>query len=159
MTNANANTKDHANSSAALAKKLNQILSDTYVLTILTHGYHWNVTGSDFSQLHLLFEGQYNALFQATDVIAERIRALGLTAEGSMAAFLENTVIKEASGKPVDAKSMLKNLHAAHVQLRDRLKETADFCEEVEDLATQDLMIQRMQEHDKTAWMLRSHLE
>ena len=151
-------TVSKENSNAAMAKHLALVLSDTYVLAIKTHGYHWNVMGPLFAPLHALFGTQYEALLAAADEIAERIRALGLMPDGSMEAFLQNTVVKEADAKPLTAEAMVADLYQSHQQVRARVASAAEFADDVDDVATEDLMIQRLQDHDKTIWMLRSQL-
>jgi len=143
---------------ASMAKQLALVLSDTYVLAVKTHGYHWNVMGESFSALHALFEAQYNELVTAADAIAERIRALGLMPDGSMDSFLQNTVVKEAGTKPLTAEAMLKDLVASHKLVHDRLAQAEERADDIDDVVTQDLMVARMASHDKTMWMLRSHL-
>ncbi|MDE2030593.1 MAG: DNA starvation/stationary phase protection protein [Alphaproteobacteria bacterium] len=144
------------NAATKIAEMLIDVLSDTYVLTVKTHGYHWNVTGTLFPQLHEFFGKQYEELFDAADDIAERIRALDLPAPGSMASFLSNTKIKEATGAPGNAAAMLRDLLKSHETLRARLAETADAAGEAGDKATEDLMVERLRAHDKIIWMLRS---
>lgn len=138
---------------------LEGVLADTYVLAVKTHGYHWNVTGMQFAQLHDFFGKQYEALFEAADELAERIRALGGTVDGSMAAFLKNTCLQEASGAKTSAVAMLKDLLQSHLALRARLVKAEDVADDCDDVGTQDLMVERLREHDKTIWMLRSHIE
>lgn len=147
-----------ASTSVAMARKLAEILSDTYVLAVKTHGYHWNVMGPGFAGLHAFFEKQYDDLFDAADEIAERIRALGLMPDGSMEAFLQNTAIKEAGPKPIKAQAMLKDLLLSHEILRNRLVEAEDLADDIDDLVTQDLLVGRLAVHEKTMWMIRSHL-
>ncbi len=147
-----------SNVNVVMAKQLALVLSDTYVLAVKTHGYHWNVMGPSFQALHALFEAQYNELIAAADEIAERIRALGMMPDGSMDAFLQNTAIKEAGTKPLSAKEMLKNLMESHKILRDRLVDTENLADEIDDVVTQDLAVGRMAAHEKTVWMLRSHI-
>lgn len=162
MAKTTAPKKDSAssksNAKVAMAKQLALVLSDTYVLAVKTHGYHWNVTGPNFASLHEFFSQQYNALYQAADEIAERIRALGMMPDGSMDAFLQNTVIKEAGTKPLTANAMLKDLLASHQQIRDRLVAAEDLADDIDDIVTQDMMVGRIAEHDKTMWMIRSHI-
>jgi starvation-inducible DNA-binding protein len=143
---------------AEMAKRLAFVLSDTYVLAVKTHGYHWNVTGPGFSALHAFFGEQYEALFEAADVIAERIRVLGFMPDGSMDSFLQNTAIKEAGTKVLSAHDMLKDLLDSHDILRQRLVEAEDFADETDDLVTQGLMVERLAYHDKIMWMIRSHI-
>ena len=137
---------------------LSRVLADTYVLYLKTHGFHWNVTGPMFNTLHLMFEGQYNEMALAVDLIAERIRALGAPAPGSYAAFLKLASIKEAEGVP-PATEMIKELLAAHESLVRTLRVGLAKLDGVNDQATEDLFTQRLQLHEKTAWMLRSLLE
>jgi starvation-inducible DNA-binding protein len=149
--------KAQRNSNTQMAEHLIDVLSDTYLLMIKTHGYHWNVTGPLFPQLHTLFEGQYNELFGAADEIAERIRALDFPAPGSTGAFNDNTVVKEAGdGQPLKASAMLKDLVKTHEQVRDRVEEARALAGEIADTATEDLMNKRLAAHDKDIWMLRS---
>ena len=144
------------NSNAQMAKHLVNVVSDTYLLMIKTHGYHWNVTGPLFPQLHLLLEKQYNELFEAADEIAERIRALDFPAPGSTQMFHQHTAVKEASGQALSAMAMVKDLLKTHEQVRDRVEEGRAFANEIEDTATEDLLNKRLEAHDKTMWMLRS---
>jgi starvation-inducible DNA-binding protein len=143
------------NSAAKMAEHLIDVLSDTYLLAIKTHGYHWNVTGPLFPQLHVMFGDQYAALFEAADEVAERIRALDFPAPGGPEAFRENTVVKEASSQPLTASAMVKDLLKTHEAVRGRIEEARAFAEEVEDRATEDMMIGRLEAHDKTIWMLK----
>lgn len=137
---------------------LSRVLADTYVLYLKTHGFHWNVTGPMFSTLHLMFEGQYTEMGAAVDLIAERIRALGAPAPGSYAAFLKLASIKEAEGVP-KANEMIKELLQSHESLVRTLRVGLAKLDGVNDQATEDLFTQRLQLHEKTAWMLRSMLE
>lgn len=147
-----------SNSTTAMAKQLAMVLSDTYVLAVKTHGYHWNVMGPNFAELHTFFGAQYEAMFEAADDIAERIRALGMMPDGSMESFLDNTVIKEAGVKPLTANAMLKDLLESHKALRDRCAAAEELADDIDDVVTQDMMVGRMAYHDKTMWMIRSHL-
>lgn len=155
---AKAKPASQSNASTAMAKQLALVLSDTYVLAVKTHGYHWNVTGPDFSGLHAFFEAQYNALIAAADEIAERIRALGMMPDGSMDSFLQNTVITEAGTKPVKAEAMLQDLLVSHRQIRERLAAAEELANEIGDVVSQDMMVGRLAAHDKDMWMIRSHL-
>lgn len=142
------------NADAQMAEHLIDVLSDTYLLMIKTHGYHWNVTGPLFPQLHAFFEEQYKELFAAADELAERIRALDFPAPGSTEAFRENTAIEESDGDPMTAAAMVKDLLKSHEKTRDRIEEARAFAEEIEDRATEDMLIGRLEVHDKTIWML-----
>jgi starvation-inducible DNA-binding protein len=143
------------NTNAQVAKHLAWVLSDTYVLMVKTHGFHWNVTGPLFPQLHALFEAQYNELFLAADEIAERIRGLNMPAPVSMANFLAATEVKEATRIP-DAQDMIKELLVHNEALRARISEACDYAGEVGDKGSEDLMIARLRAHDKAIWMLRT---
>jgi starvation-inducible DNA-binding protein len=155
---AKATVRKQGNATDAMARLLGHVLSDTYVLAVKTHGYHWNVTGPLFPQLHDFFGKQYEALFAAADEIAERIRALGMMPDGSMASFLQNTVIREADAKPLKAGAMIADLLRSHQQARERIAKAAAFADEIDDEGTEDMMTGRMQEHDKIMWMLRSQM-
>lgn len=144
------------NADAQMAEHLIDVLSDTYLLMIKTHGYHWNVTGPLFPQLHALFGQQYTEMFAAADELAERIRALDFPAPGSSEAFRDNTVIEESDTDPMTAAAMVKDLLKSHEKIRDRIEEARAFAEEVEDRATEDMLIGRLGVHDKTIWMLRA---
>jgi len=141
-----------------IAEGLSRVLADTYTLYLKTHNYHWNVTGPQFRTLHLMFEEQYRELWAATDEIAERIRALGEFAPGTYAEFGKLSTLQEDNGVP-GADQMVKNLVKGHEQVvktaRDLFKQASDADDEV----TADLMVQRMQVSEKTAWMLRSLAE
>ena len=146
------------NTASQVAKHLSWVLSDTYVLMVKTHGYHWNVTGPEFRELHLLFEEQYNELFTAADEIAERIRALDVNAPLSMKDFLTHTAVKESTNIP-KAMAMVKDLIASNENTRARISEARVIANEVGDTASEDLMNQRLRAHDKAMWMLRSITE
>jgi len=142
---------------AAIADGLSHLLADTYTLYLKTHNFHWNVTGPMFNSLHLMFEGQYMELALAVDEIAERIRTLGFPAPATYAAYARLATIKEEEGVPA-AEDMIKLL----VQGQEAVVRTArgifPLLDKVSDEPTADLLTQRMQVHEKTAWMLRSLL-
>jgi starvation-inducible DNA-binding protein len=142
---------------AALAKGLARLLADSYTLYLKTHNYHWNVEGPLFNTLHLMFEQQYTELALAVDQIAERIRALGHPAPGSYQAFAELTSIKEAKGTPA-AKDMIKQLVIGQETVVRTAREVFPIADAAHDEPTADLLTQRMQVHEKNAWMLRSML-
>jgi starvation-inducible DNA-binding protein len=146
------------NSSNQVAKHLAMVLSDTYVLMVKTHGYHWNVTGELFPQLHTLFETQYNELFQAADELAERIRALNVPAPVSMRDFQNNTEVKETTTIPT-AKAMVKDLISCNENLRARAAVACDFAGEVGDKGSEDVLVGRLRAHDKAIWMLKTIVE
>ncbi len=142
----------------ALAEGLQRLLADTASLYLKTHNFHWNVTGPMFQTLHLMFETQYNELWLAEDLIAERIRALGVPALASYSDWGRLTSIPEAKGVP-EATEMVRMLvrdHEAVVRTARKLFAVAD---KASDESTADLLTQRLQIHEKTAWMLRSLLE
>lgn len=141
-----------------IAKKLSSLLADTYSLYLKTHNYHWNVTGPMFNTLHLMFEEQYTELAVAVDDIAERIRALGVKAPGSYSEFSKLTSIKEASGKE-SAKDMIRGLVEGQEAVARTARAAFPAADKASDEPTADLLTQRMQIHEKTAWMLRSMLE
>jgi len=141
-----------------IADGLSHVLADTYTLYLKTHNFHWNVTGPMFNTLHLMFEGQYTELSLAVDLLAERIRSLGVFAPGSYADFAKLTIIKEAKGVP-EAQEMIKQLVEGHEAITRTARSVFPLAEKVADEATADLMTQRIQLHEKTAWMLRSMLE
>jgi starvation-inducible DNA-binding protein len=147
------NKKDRAE----IAGGLGRLLADTYTLYLKTHNYHWNVTGPMFQTLHLMFETQYNELWLATDLVAERIRSLGHPAPGTYAEFGQLTSIKDAPGIP-KAKDMIKHLVAGHEAVARTARSLFPVAEKASDEATADLLTQRIQVHEKTAWMLRSLL-
>jgi starvation-inducible DNA-binding protein len=137
---------------------LTKLLSDSYILLLKTHNYHWNVTGPHFTSLHLMFQGQYEELFAAVDEVAERIRALGEKAPGSFAAFAKNAAVKEETGSP-SANDMLKNLANDNDTVVQAAEAVIKAAEEIGDEATVDLAIKRIEAHQKAAWMLKAHLE
>ena len=137
---------------------LSHLLADTYVLYLKTHNFHWNVSGPMFRTLHLMFEEQYTELATAVDSIAERIRALGFPAPGTYSAYSKLSSIPEPEGVPV-AVEMIAQL----VQGQEAVVRTArgmfPLLDRVSDESTADLLTQRMQVHEKAAWMLRALLE
>lgn len=137
------------------ADALKVLLGETYALYVKTHGYHWNVTGPRFNELHGMFMTQYNELWLALDQIAERIRALGHFAPGSSAEMLENATIKPDKGVP-DAAAMVKNLASGHEAVSRAAKAGIKIGEETHDPVSVDLFTQRAQIAEKTAWMLRA---
>ena len=141
-----------------IADGLSRLLADTYTLYLKTHNFHWNVTGPMFNTLHLMFEAQYNELALAVDLIAERIRALGYPAPGSYKAYAGLSSIKEADGVP-SAKAMIAQLVKGQEAVVRTARSVFPAVERVNDEPTADLLTQRMQVHEKTAWMLRSMLE
>jgi starvation-inducible DNA-binding protein len=141
-----------------LAGELSRLLADSYTLYLKTHNFHWNVTGPMFQTLHAMFEEHYTELAMAVDVIAERIRALGIKAPGSYAAFGRLSTVSDTDGAP-KALEMVKLLVEAHETVIRTARQVVHVAEEAGDQATADLGTQRLQLHEKTAWMLRSLLE
>lgn len=141
-----------------LAHELSRLLADSYTLYLKTHNFHWNVTGKMFQTLHVMFEEHYTELALAVDLVAERIRALGLPAPGSYAAFARLSSVPDTDGVPA-AMDMVKLLVEAHETVIRTAREVVRAAEEAGDQATADLGTQRLQIHEKTAWMLRSLLE
>jgi starvation-inducible DNA-binding protein len=142
----------------ALADGLGHLLADTYVLYVKTQSFHWNVTGSMFQTLHTMFEKQYQGLAEAVDEIAERIRALGHPAPGSFSQFAELSTIQEEPGVPA-AEEMVRQLVLAHEAAVRTARTVLATAESNDDQVTIDLLTERMQVHEKTAWMLRSLLQ
>ncbi len=134
---------------------LSRLLADTYTLYLQTHSFHWNVTGPMFQTLHLMFETQYTELALAVDLIAERIRALGFPAPGTYSEFMELSSIKEARGVP-NAQKMIQILLEGQEAVVRTARSIFPVVDELRDEPTADLLTQRMQIHEKTAWMLRS---
>jgi starvation-inducible DNA-binding protein len=141
----------------AIADGLAKLLADTYTLYLMTHNFHWNVTGPMFETLHLMFERQYTELAAAVDLIAERIRALGFPARGTYAEFARLASIKEEAGVP-DAHTMIRQLVDGQEAVVRTARSIFPAVERAHDEATADLLTQRLQVHEKTAWMLRSLL-
>jgi starvation-inducible DNA-binding protein len=147
-----------ANKRQEIANGLSRVLADTYTLYLKTHNFHWNVTGPMFQALHLMFETQYNELALAVDAVAERIRALGFPAPGTYARFEQLTSITEEDGVPT-AQDMIRLLVEGHETVARTARQVFKVADVVSDQPTCDLLTQRMQVHEKTAWMLRSLLE
>ena len=141
-----------------IAEGLSRLLADSYTLYLKTHNFHWNVTGPMFNTLHLMFEGQYTELATAVDLIAERIRALGFPAPGSYREFGRLSSIQEAESVP-SANDMIAQLVKGQEAVVKTARSVFPVVERANDEPTADLLTQRMQVHEKTAWMLRSLLE
>ena len=141
-----------------IAGGLSRVLADTYTLYLKTHNFHWNVTGPMFQTLHLMFETQYNELALAVDLVAERIRALGFPAPGTYREFAALSAIKEEDGIP-KAQNMIRRLVEGHETVARTARDVFRAADGASDQPTGDLLTQRMQVHEKTAWMLRSLLE
>ena len=141
-----------------VAEELAILLADTYTLYLKTHNFHWNVKGHMFQALHTLFEQQYQDLAAASDLIAERIRALDFPAPGSYAEFGKLTSVKEAVGVP-KAEDMIRQLFDGHKIVSHCASRALDAAEKADDQATMDLLTERLQTHEKAAWMLKSLLD
>ncbi len=141
-----------------IAQGLSRLLADSYTLYLMTHNFHWNVTGPMFNTLHLMFEQQYNELALAVDLIAERIRALGMPAPGTYSEFVALSSIKEVKGVP-NAQKMIQHLVEGQEAVVRTARSLFPVVEKASDEPSADLLTQRMQVHEKTAWMLRSLLE
>lgn len=151
--NIGINTKDRQR----IASGLSKLLADSYTLYLKTHNYHWNVEGPQFNTLHLMFEGHYTELATAVDEIAERIRALGVKAPGSYSEFNAITSIEEATGEE-SAEEMIRQLVIGQETVARTAREASEAAADASDEPTADLLTQRMQIHEKNAWMLRSML-
>ena len=143
---------------SAIAAGLSRLLADNYTLYLKTHNFHWNVTGPMFNTLHLMFETQYNELWLALDLIAERIRSLGYPAPATFAEYGRLTSIKETPGQP-KAEDMVRLLVEGNEAVARTARAMFPSVEKADDEPTADLLTQRMQIHEKNAWMLRSLLE
>lgn len=146
------------NDREGIADGLARLLADSYTLYLKTHNFHWNVTGPMFRTLHLMFEDQYTELALAVDVIAERIRSLGFPAPGTYKQYAELSSIKEEEGIP-NAQDMIRLLVEGQEAVVRTARSLYPAVEKADDEATADLLTQRIQLHEKTAWMLRSLLE
>ena len=143
---------------AAIAQGLSRLLADTYTLYLKTHNFHWNVKGPMFQTLHLMFETQYNELALAVDLIAERIRALGYPAPGTYREYAKLSSIKETEGVP-EAREMIRLLVEGQEAVVRTARSIFPLVDKANDEPSADLLTQRMQVHEKTAWMLRALLE
>lgn len=151
------NTGLTAKQRADIAASLNKVLADSYALYLKTHGYHWNVRGPNFQSLHVLLEGQYQEEWAALDDIAERIRALGELAPQGYGAFGNLSSIKD--GNPENEwEAMLSELKADNETVIRTLRDAFPVADDAGDEATADLLTQRLQAHEKHAWMIRSTL-
>lgn len=140
----------------ASAKALSRLLADTYTLYLKTHGYHWNVEGPHFQQLHALFMEQYTEMWTASDELAERIRALGFYAPGAYGQMADLASLKEDEGEPPNWQTMVTTLAKGHEQVAKTAREVLRVAEDAGDDATADVVAPRVTLHEKTAWMLRA---
>jgi starvation-inducible DNA-binding protein len=145
-------------SRARIADGLSRLLADSYSLYLMTHNFHWNVKGPMFNSLHQMFMTQYTEQWNALDMIAERIRALGYPAPGTYAEFGKLSTVKEVAGVP-KAMEMVRHLVAAQEATARTARSLLPVVDEANDQPTADLLAQRLDVHEKTAWMLRSLLE
>lgn len=145
-----------ATTPSVVVKDLTRILAETFALAVKTHGAHWNVRGPGFFRLHAAFEAQYQELYLAADELAERIRALGEDAPASLRQLAELSAISETPR--ADDEALVRALRDDHRRLADRLRAAIVVTQEAGDEATADLLIGRVQSHDKTAWMLSATL-
>ena len=141
-----------------IAEGLSALLADSYTLYLMTHNFHWDVTGPQFNSLHAMFMGQYTEQWNAIDVIAERIRALGFPSPGTYAEFARLTSIREPEGVP-DANEMVRQLGVAQEATARTARNLFPVVNAARDQPTADMLTQRINVHEKTAWMLRSLLE
>ena len=141
-----------------IAEGLSALLADSYTLYLMTHNFHWNVTGPMFNTLHTMFMTQYTEQWTALDLIAERIRALGFPAPGTYKEFVKLASIKEVDGVP-KANDMVRHLVAAQEATARTARKLFPVVDEANDQPTADVLTQRIDIHEKTAWMLRSLLE
>jgi len=141
-----------------IAKGLSALLADSYTLYLMTHNFHWNVTGPQFNSLHLMFMGQYTEQWNALDIIAERIRALGFPAPGTYKEYVKLASIKEVDGVPKST-DMIRHLVSAQEATARTARKLFPVVEAANDQPTADVLTQRIDIHEKTAWMLRSLLE
>jgi starvation-inducible DNA-binding protein len=142
----------------AIAEGLSALLADSYTLYLMTHNFHWNVTGPQFNSLHAMFMGQYTEQWNAIDIIAERIRAVGFPAPGTYGEFARLTSIREPEGVP-DANEMVRQLVVAQEATARTARNLFPVVDAARDQPTADVLTQRINVHEKTAWMLRSLLE
>lgn len=142
----------------AIAAGLSALLADSYTLYLMTHNFHWNVTGPQFNSLHNMFMTQYTEQWNALDVIAERIRSVGFPAPGTYKEFVKLASIKEVEGVP-KATDMVRHLVATQEATARTARNLFALVDKVNDQPTADVLTQRIDVHEKTAWMLRSLLE
>lgn len=141
-----------------ISEGLSRVLADTYTLYLKTHNFHWNVTGPQFNALHNMFMAQYTEMATAVDDLAERIRALGFPAPGSYKQYAELSSVEEETGVP-SSRAMIEQLVIGNETVAKTARGVFPVAEGANDQSTADLLTQRMQVHEKTAWMLRSMVE
>lgn len=146
-------------SRSQMAELLNNLLANEYVLYTKTNKYHWNVIGMSFGPLHSLFKKQYEELAEIVDHVAERVRALGFKAVGTLAEFVRATDIQEEIGSNPDDKQMIKNLLEGHEAVIKQLRQISSTAAQLSDEGTVNMVGGLIEGHEKTAWMLRAHLQ
>lgn len=143
-----------------VVKILNRVLADEYVLYTKTRGYHWNVTGVQFNDLHKFFEGQYEELEDIVDDVAERARTVGGYSLGSLQEMIDHKTLEEDTTKGSDSRHMVRSLLSDHEAIIRKLRTDLDKCaDKYKDMGTSDFLTGLMEKHEKMAWMLRSYLE
>lgn len=147
-----------ATSRAKMAQKMGEVLASNYVLALKTQNYHWNVTGMHFQSLHALFELQYTEISATSDLLAERIRALGFFAPATFREFAKLSFVKEDTTAPANAEAMVANLLADHETMVRECRKALDFADEIDDDVSEGMLAERCDYHEKTAWMLRATL-
>lgn len=150
-------TRNIMKNDAIMTTELKKILADTYALYLKSQNYHWNVEGIHFQSLHSLFEAHYQALSEAVDEIAERIRALGFNAPGSFKSFDALKTITDAN-ENATAKEMLEDLQRSHQKIRQNISAALEVAQQQKDEVTIGLLVDRLEYHEKTLWMLSAHL-
>jgi starvation-inducible DNA-binding protein len=158
MSTATSTSTVSAKKNTKVIDGLNLLVADSYALMALTHLAHWNVEGADFFPLHKAFQAQYEDLFEAVDEIAERVRALDAYAIGGLSALAKLAQMNEFKS-PMPQKDYVAALIVAHEKVVDDATGVRNAAGEANDLQTQDLMIKRLQSHEKTLWMLKSYLK
>lgn len=144
---------------AEIAQRLNNLLANEYILYTKTLNYHWNVKGAHFGPLHALFRAQYEQLFLFVDSTAERVVSLGFEAFGTLDEFMKNSMLTEYPGENPNDQTMINNLLDDHQKIIKQLREDIDLTIELNDAGTNNFLSDLIEKHEKTAWMLRAHLE
>jgi len=142
-----------------VATHLNTLLANEFLLYVKTLKYHWNVEGPHFGPLHALFKEQYEKLLDTVDDVAERVRALGHTSFGTMKEFMNHTSLTEKPGNYPNDLDMIKDLLEDHEAIIRHIRKDVDFTAKINDMGTNNFLCDLMEQHEKTAWMLRAHLE
>ena len=143
----------------AVSALLANLLADEVALYVATRGAHWNVVGPNFGALHGFFESQYEALDEILDDVAERMRSLGNKAPATLSAYANAKSIDDTAGEANSAAVMIEKLLAAHESIIRSLRKSSEIADDAGDAGTEDFLVSLMEEHEKMAWMLRSHLE